>query len=165
MAVSSPNEIVEILPTEPKVEITNILRIRKVHDSAILPTRATPDSAGLDLYSPRNYVIRKGGNLLINLELKIEIPVGHFGKIEGKSGLAYYNSIGVGAGVIDKDYTGRIQVLLFNHGDEHFLIDRGDAVAQLLILPVLIPTPILVYHDFDSPRTEGFGATSLQTYR
>ena len=140
-----------------------VIQIRRMHESAITPTRATPASAGLDLYSPRDYVIRKHGNLLVNLELKVDIPEGYFGKIEGKSSLAYHYKIDVGAGVIDQDYVGHLHVLLFNHSDEHFLVDRGDQIAQLIIQPIILPEPVVVIQDCDSARkerTEGFGATS-----
>ena len=138
----------------------NRIQIRKFHNSAITPTRATQYSAGLDLYCPKDVVLRQGGTILINLELGIDIPYGHFGKIEGKSSLAYYHNISVGAGVIDFDYRGRIEVLLFNHGPEHFLIDRGDQIAQIVIQPCILPIPVLVQRVSGTSRTEGFGANS-----
>jgi dUTP pyrophosphatase len=58
-------------------------------------------------------------------------PAGTYGRIAPRSGLAWKNSIDVGAGVIDEDYRGNVGVILFNHGDKDFDIKAGDRVAQV----------------------------------
>ena len=61
------------------------------------------------------------------------IPIGNYGRIAPRSGLAAKNSIDVGAGVIDSDYRGEVKVLLFNLGDVDFAIKPKDRIAQLII--------------------------------
>ena len=81
---------------------------------AITPTRATEESVGLDFYSPANYILPPYSKLLIPTQIKLRIPLGHYGRLASKSGLAILHHLHVGAGVIDPDYTGEIKVLLTN---------------------------------------------------
>ena len=60
----------------------------------------------------------------------MELPRGCYGRIAARSGMALFHHISVGAGVIDEDYRGNIGVLLFNHWDTPFVINRGDRIAQ-----------------------------------
>lgn len=90
------------------------------------------------------------------------IPEGCYGRIAPRSGLAVKHSIDVGAGVIDTDYRGTIQVLLFNFGKEDFLIRKGDCIAQLIIEKIALP----VIRDVDDLEEttrgeEGFGFTGI----
>lgn len=57
------------------------------------------------------------------------MPIGTYGRIAPRSGLAVKHSICVGAGVIDNDYRGEVKVLLFNHSDVDFAVHRGDRIA------------------------------------
>lgn len=74
---------------------------------ATLPFRATPMSAGLDLFSARIVQIPPGENARIDTDLKFLFPYGCYGRIAGRSGLSLYRNITVGAGVVDPDYTGQ----------------------------------------------------------
>ena len=86
----------------------------KISTKAITPTRASKYSAGLDLYSPCNHVIPPFGHLQISTQLKIKIPLGHYGRLASKSSLAMLHQVHVRVGVIDPDYTGEIKILLIN---------------------------------------------------
>ena len=140
--------------------MTNIkyLRVLKLSEFAILPERATPRSAGLDLFSPRDRIVRSNETIRIDLDLQIDIPFGYYGKLESKSGLAFDHSIHVCAGIIDEDYTGNISVVLYNLGRLHHCIKRGDAIAQMIIQPCICPMLMEVVELPQGPRTEGFGA-------
>ena len=78
------------------------------------PTKATQSSVGLDIYSPKDYILTLQSQLIIPTGLKIKVPYGHYGHLCSKSGLAMRHHIHVGAGIVDPDYTGEIKVLLLN---------------------------------------------------
>ena len=86
----------------------------KISTNAITPNRATEGSVGLDFYSPANYVIPPHDQLLIPTQIRLQIPLGYYGRLASKSGLAILHQLHVGAGVIDPDYTGEIMLLLIN---------------------------------------------------
>lgn len=90
------------------------------------------------------------------------IPSGHYGRVAPRSGLAVKNSIDTGAGVIDEDYRGNVGVLLFNHSDVDFQINRGDRIAQLVLEKIITPTVVEVDSLDETERnTGGFGSTGV----
>ena len=111
----------------------------KISSTAITPTRATEGSVGLDFYSPVDYIIPPHSQLLIPTQIKLKIPLGHYGRLASKSGLAILHHLHVGAGVIDPDYTGEIKILLTNTAPYAYSIDRGDPIAQLILEKVSLP--------------------------
>ena len=111
----------------------------KISTNAITPKRATEGSVGLDFYSPANYVIPPHDQLLIPTQIRLQIPLGYYGRLASKSGLAILHQLHVGAGVIDPDYTGEIMVLLINTASRLHPIKRGDPIAQLILEKVSIP--------------------------
>ena len=103
------------------------------------PTRATEKSVGLDFYSPADYIIPPHSQLLIPTQIKLRIPLGHYGRLASKSGLAILHHLHVGVGVIDPDYTGEIKVLLTNTAQCTHSIVRGDPIAQLILEKASLP--------------------------
>ena len=82
----------------------------KMSTNAVTPTRATEGLVGMDFYSPANYIIPPYSQLLIPTQIKLGIPLGHYGRLASKSGLAILHHLHVGAGVIDPE----VKVLLIN---------------------------------------------------
>ena len=115
------------------------LQFVKMSSRAVVPTRATKYSIGLDLHSPDNYLISPKKQVLIPTQIKLGIPPGYYGKIASKSQLAIQNQVHVGAGVIDPDYTGEIKVLLINNSKHHYQVKEGEAIAQLILEKACIP--------------------------
>ena len=79
-------------------------------------------------------------------------------------GLAFKHGISVGAGVIDSDYRGNIQVILFNHGQVDFQVEKGHKIAQLIIEKIYTTDPVIVARDDldDTGRgANGFGSTGI----
>jgi len=111
------------------------LVVSKLSDTAIVPKRGSAYAAGLDLYTPTSGVVDPGKRLLVKLDIAIELPPGTFGHILPRSGLALKNGIHIGAGVIDEDYRGNVGVLLFNLGEEPYVFNAGDRIAQLVVKP------------------------------
>ena len=111
----------------------------KMSSEAVTPTRATEKSVGLDFYSPADYIILPHSQLLIPTQIKLRIPLGHYGRLASKSGLAILRHLHVGAVVIDPDYTGEIKVLLSNTAPRAYSIVRGDPTVQLILEKVSLP--------------------------
>lgn len=138
------------------------LRVKRLSEHAILPTRHSKLAAGYDLYSAYDCVIPSRGKLLVKTDIAIGIPSEHYGRISSRSGLAVKHSIDVGAGVIDEDYRGNVCVLLFNHSDEDFCVKRSDRVAQLILEKISTPDVIEVNHLDETERNvAGFGSTGI----
>ncbi len=109
--------------------------VKRLSASARVPTRGSSGAAGYDLYTPIPIKIDPQQRLLVPLDIAIQLPVGTFGRVLPRSGLAVKNGIHVGAGVIDEDYRGNVGVLLMNLGNTTFEANAGDRIAQLVIQP------------------------------
>ena len=113
----------------------------KMSFKAVIPTRATEHSVGLDFYSPSDYIMPPCSHLQIPTQIKVKIPLGHCGRLASKSGLSMIHQVHVGAGVIDPDYTGEVNILLIKAAPCYHYIKSGDTIAQLILekesLPIL----------------------------
>ena len=96
--------------------------VKKLHPSAVLPKKGSPYAAGYDICAFEDVVVPARGKAKVATGLSWACPAYTYGRIAPRSGLAWKNSISVGAGVIDEDYRGEICVILFNHSDEDFSI-------------------------------------------
>jgi len=110
-----------------------------------------------------DFVVEPGHRLLVDTGLKLVIPPGSYGQIQGRSGLAT-KYIDAHAGVVDSDYRGTVKVLLKNNSTNVFIGQKGDRIAQLLILPVITATFKVVRGSVEAVApTErgsgGFGST------
>lgn len=115
------------------------LKFKKLSYRACSPLRATPRSAGLDLYAAYSYVVHPGSCKAVRTDIAIELPINTYGQILTRSGLALKESISVFGGVIDEDYRGNIKIIVFNHSKKTFRVKRGDKLAQLVVIPILFP--------------------------
>ena len=138
-------------------------------EGAILPTRAHPWDAGLDLYAPEDVVVMSSsswpfgevqiGSATIDTGVHVEIPEGYVGFIKSKSGLNVNHGL-TAEGVIDAHYTGSIRVKLYNHTLDPYRFKAGDKIAQLVILPCVMPHLELVDNLSPTDRGDGgFGST------
>jgi len=136
------------------------LRVRKMNPNALVPTRGSSGAVGYDLYSSVDTGVAVKNRTLIDTGIAITLPPGTYGRVAPRSGLAVKKGIQVGAGVIDPDYTGEVKVLLFNDGEGHFEIKKGDRIAQLIIERCDTP-PVEEVDSLDNTeRGEGgFGST------
>jgi len=136
------------------------LLVKRLNEHATLPARGSPLAAGYDLSSSEDVSIPKGTRGLVGTGIAFTVPHETYGRIAPRSGLAVKKGIQVGAGVIDRDYTGEVKVVLFNHGDEDFVIKKGDRIAQLVIEKIEMPEVKLVDELLVTERGEGgFGST------
>lgn len=113
------------------------LNFKKLSDNATIPTRGSKEAAGYDLYSAGDYDIAPHGTVKISTDIAISIPEGYFGGIFARSGLATKKGLRPAncVGVIDSDYRGNIIVALHNDTGDFQLVDKGERIAQLIIMP------------------------------
>lgn len=137
------------------------LLVEKVTEDAILPNYATPESAGLDLYANDSGIVWNQQDVrLVPTGMAAAIPEGHVGLVWPRSGLSTRRKVTTTAGVIDSDYRGEVMVALVNNGDRPFTYEKGDRIAQLLIVPCVKVKLVEVDKLPDSSRGDGgFGST------
>jgi dUTP pyrophosphatase len=140
--------------------MTTLFAIKKLEPDAKLPTRATPGSAGYDLYSYDDGMISPGCQVLVSTKIAMKIPDGYCGLIWPRSGLSVRHGIETGAGVIDSDYRKDVGVVLHNLSNTSFNYTKGMRIAQLLITPILTPNIVCEDTDeFDDTKRGGYGST------
>ena len=131
----------------------------KLDNGAYMPERAHEADAGYDLRSPITDRLYAGQAITIDTGVHVEIPRGYVGMLKSKSGLNVVHDI-VGEGAIDSGYTGSIRVKLYNHGGESYMIERGDKISQLVLLPIITPELELVDELEETERgANGFGSS------
>ena len=86
------------------------LLVKRTDSSAELPEKGTPQSVGFDLHSAEKTIVNPGQQTLIETNIACQFPVGHYGRIAPRSGLAVKQGIFINAGVIDPDYRGTLKV-------------------------------------------------------
>lgn len=123
---------------------------------AFLPVKAHPTDAGFDLAIPAECRLGPHEHGRIDFEIAIEIPPGWYGQIFGRSSI-FRRGLSVHPGVIDADYRGSIQILIANQLPTLQVFNRGDRLAQLLVLPVPAVTMIQVAPEMLSQTTRGSG--------
>ena len=154
------------------------MKIKKLTETAVVPTKGTPDAAGLDLYSdiykmhsekkspaPDECWIGPGETVMVSTGISMEIPQGYCGLIYARSGLATKRGLRPAncVGVIDSDYRGEIIVALHNDSSEPQMIEHNERIAQMVITPYLSVT---IEESIDLSDTErgsgGFGSTGTK---
>jgi len=138
--------------------------IKKTNKEVITPKYKTDGSSGVDLsaFLEKKVVIKPNSSKLISTGLQVAIPEELEIQIRPRSGLAAKESIGVlnSPGTIDSDYRGELKIILFNHGNKDCIINNGDRIAQMVLVPILK----MEFEEVDSlPDTVrgqgGFGST------
>lgn len=151
-----------IIMSEKESELIS-LKFAKLSNKAFAPTKGSDYAAGYDLRSAYWYMIPARGKELVKTDLQVQVPLGTYGRVAPRSGLAWKNHIDVGAGVIDADYRGNLGVVLFNHSNEDFEIAPGDRIAQLICEKIAYPRLEEVDSLNDTNRgAGGFGSTGMK---
>lgn len=127
-----------------------------------LPAYETAGAAGMDLRAAEAVTLRPGARHLVPTGLSIALPQGFEAQVRPRSGLAVKHGVTVlnAPGTIDCDYRGEVKVPLINHGQDDFVIARGDRIAQMVIAPVTRITWTEVAELDETARgTGGFGSS------
>ena len=143
------------------------LRFQRLSADAILPTYATADAAGADLYACEGgeITIEAGQTRLVHTGIAMEIPEGMVGLIYARSGLASKRGLAPAnkVGVIDSDYRGEIMVALHNHSSSSQTVADGERVAQIVFAPYYTAEFCEVDELGDTARgCGGFGSTGTK---
>lgn len=117
------------------------VRFAKVNPNAIIPSKGSEHAAGYDLYAllEKQVVIYPHETVKIGTGLSIQPPIGYFGAIFPRSGLATKQGLRPAncVGVCDEDYTGEYIVALHNDTETAWTVNSGDRIAQLVFMPYL----------------------------
>jgi dUTP pyrophosphatase len=139
------------------------LPVLRLKEGVVLPTRAHPGDAGLDLYACEAAHIGPGERWSVGTGVGVEIPEGHAGLVLPRSGLARDHGIALvnAPGLIDSGYRGELRVLLLNTDPaETFRVEPGDRIAQLVLTPIATPEPVEAAELTESVRGRGgFGSS------
>ena len=136
------------------------MEIVLINDDAIILTRASKGSAGLDLYSSIDANTDVGSINKINTRICISLPENSYGSIRDKSSLAAKGLLTLG-GVIDSDYTGEIIVIMTSL-IEPIKIKKGQKIIQLIVSSIIYPEIKKVKHLKKTERNnKGFGKMDL----
>ena len=136
------------------------LRFKQLDPRAVLPRRGSTRSAGLDICSIDDVEIGPRQRVAARTGLAVAIPPGFYGRIAPRSGLAAKNGLDVLAGVIDSDYRGEVQCLLYNTSDETIILPAGNKICQLIVEQIIMPQAEWATDLDDTARgAGGFGST------
>lgn len=140
------------------------IKIKKLTNTAMIPTLGSKDSAGVDLAADISdkVLIKPHETVKIPTGLAMALPENTFGAIFARSGLATKQSLRPAncVGVIDRDYRGEIIVALHNDGDETRIIEPNQRIAQLVVMPYISINFIESENLDDTDRGNGgFGST------
>ncbi|MEH2433384.1 MAG: dUTP diphosphatase [Nostoc sp.] len=140
------------------------LKIRKLHQLAIVPKYEHSNDSGLDLFSIEEIKIPCGESRLIHTGISIELPQGTEAQVRPRSGLALKYQITVlnTPGTVDEGYRGEIGVILINHGKSLFKVTEGMKIAQMVITPVIhVEVEEVDNLSHTSRGIGGFGSTGM----
>lgn len=139
------------------------INILKLTTNATLPSKATVDSAGYDLYAAEDMWVYSGCTALVKTDIAIELPQGYEAQIRSRSGLAKRGiTVANSPGTIDADYRGPIGVLIHNSNLLDFNIKKGDRIAQMVIQRVPEVELVEVTELSDTDRgANGFGSSGV----
>ena len=140
------------------------MEIALMNDKAIIPTRASKESAGLDLHSNIDIDIEVGSIKKVNTGICISLLENSYGSIRDKSSFASRGLLTLG-GVIDKDYTGEIIVIMTSL-IKTIKIKKGQKIAQLIVSNIMYPKIKKVKFLKDTERNnKGFGEMDMYNYK
>jgi dUTP pyrophosphatase len=136
--------------------------VLRLDEQLPLPAHAHPGDGGTDLMARNRVALEPGERALVPTGIAVAIPVGYAGLVTPRSGLAVRHGLTVlnGPGLVDSGYRGELKVTLVNLGAEPAVLERGDRIAQLVIVPVETQELTPVTELPESARgSGGFGST------
>jgi dUTP pyrophosphatase len=135
--------------------------------------RSTNGSAGYDIRSPIECIVKAKSRMVIKTDLNVDIPKEYVGLIRSRSGLAFKHGIEVFHGTIDSDYYGKVSILMKNESNKDYKIKMDSKIAQMIIVPHYILHAVKISEEdfsmFDNEEKKkvkgrgdkGFGSTDI----
>ncbi len=143
-----------------------ILYIKKLSNTALIPSYQSKGASGFDLHADESTQIAPHAQKTIKTGIAIALEKGYELQIRPRSGLASQYGITVlnAPGTIDSDYRGELMVILINHSDTVFCIEHGDRIAQAVIQRV-IQCEFQIVEELDTTQrnTNGLGSTGISS--
>jgi dUTP pyrophosphatase len=138
-----------------------MIKVKRLVDHAILPSKAHSGDLGYDLYATEQVSIHAGDTVVVPTGIAIQFPEGYGGLIRDRSSIATKRKLFTVAGVIDNGYTGEIKIALHNSTESFQTIYRGDKIAQLVLIPTVDFTveEVTEISSNDGRNENGFGST------
>ncbi len=137
-----------------------MIKFLKMHPEAKIPERQTEGAAGFDLHTTSAGVVSMGFITRFQTGIAVAIPEGFVGLVKPRSGWAVKHGVDTMAGVIDSDYRGEINVILTcEDAKESFTVERGDRIAQLVVVPFMGDACEVDSLDDSERGIKGFGST------
>ena len=137
-----------------------MIKFKKLDSEAVLPVRKTELSAGFDICALKRCVVKPGDAFWVHTGIACAIPVGYVGRIESRSSVARKYRCHTVAGTIDADYRGEVVVGIENRGSEPMIISAGQAIAQMLVVAVMLDSEEVEDLDETDRGSGGFGSTN-----
>lgn len=138
------------------------LKIKRLNEKAILPTRAHPYDAGVDLFASEDAKVFAGNLVKVPTGVAVSIPPGYVGIIRDRSSVSQ-TGLKITAGIIDAGYTGEVNIcfLFVAPGPDVKLIKAGQKIAQLLVVPVALwkVEEVKELEDNGGRGAKGFGSS------
>lgn len=135
-----------------------LLKIKRLTEDAIIPTRGSEDSAGLDMFVTESYVLKPGETKLFKTGIAMEIPQGMYGMIRPRSS-AFKRGLHT-QGTIDADYRGEVHLVIVNLSKDAQPVKAGTAVGQIIIMKF---EQLMVLETYELSKTKrgtgGYGST------
>jgi dUTP pyrophosphatase len=137
------------------------MKVKKLFDNAILPTKAHAGDLGYDLYAQAPMVIYPGDVGLVPTGISVQFPEGYGALLRDRSSVATKQYLFVVAGVIDNGYTGEIKIALYNSSEEIVNITEGSKIAQMILIPTVNfeIEEVTETTSVDGRGSNGFGST------
>lgn len=139
------------------------VKVKRISDTAKLPTYANEHASGMDFYADEDTVIPAGKSGNVSLGIAVELPENYEIQVRSRSGLAFKNDVALLlVGTVDSDYRGEIKACLHNYGEWDFPISKGDRICQGVVMEVPKVELIEVMSINETQRgAKGFGSTGV----
>jgi dUTP pyrophosphatase len=113
------------------------VKVKKLNPAAVIPTKAHPTDAGLDLVASQSTTVPANGRALIPTDIAMAIPEGYYGMVVGRSGNTIKRGLVGMTGVVDAGYRNGIGIMAFNLTNEDIIIKQGERAGQIVLTPIL----------------------------
>ncbi len=141
------------------------IKVKKLHDDAVLPTYGSEGAAGFDFYSIDDYSVDPGKTIIVKTGLAMAIPQGLYLAVVPRSGVSVKTGIRVAnsPGTVDSDYRGEIGIIVDNISNDTIQIPKGYRIAQGVIIPYFVADFDVVDELDDTVRgSNGYGSTGVK---
>lgn len=133
------------------------IKVKRLTNTAIIPTYGREGDAGFDFYSDETVTIPSKNAKSISTGIALEFPISHVLVFRDKSGLSFKHGLTVLGGVFEGTYRGDYKVHLYNTSDKDYTIEKGDKIIQGIILE----RPIIEFEEVDELSDSVRGANGF----